>query len=278
MKQLIILSFICIFSNSLIAQEEQIFTVVEEMPILLGCENDSISTKQCTERQLLKYIYKNIQYPQIAKENRVEGLVVFSFVVNTEGKIENPKVLKDIGAGCGEEAIRVIETMNEGEAKWMSGKQKGQKVKVKYNIPVRFKLQKEPKKQILRTDKTIYVKKEAVDKMPVFKGCENSKNETTRKSCTETNLLKYVYKEIDYKQLKKDKDKKTGVVVISFVIDKEGKVKDIKVLKSAGKIYDEEAIRTIKTMNEEPYKWIAGEQKGKKVKVSYTIPILLTKH
>ena len=139
MKQLIILSFICIFSGSLIAQEEQIFTVVEEMPIWQGCENDSISSNRCTEIQLLTHIYKNIIYPKKAKKRKTKGDVVVTFLVNENGKIEGISILKDIGDGCGEEVIRVIKMMNEGEPKWLAGKQNGKKVKVRYKLPVRFK-------------------------------------------------------------------------------------------------------------------------------------------
>lgn len=140
MTRLITISFMFLFSCSLMAQEEQIFTVVEEMPTFLGCENDSISTKKCTETQLIKYIYKNIEYPEAARKKGTKGIVVVSFIINKKGRVEEVKILRNIGNGCAEEVIRVINTMNEGEVKWQAGKQRRQKVNVKYTVPVRFKL------------------------------------------------------------------------------------------------------------------------------------------
>lgn len=137
MIRLVILSMITIFSLSLMAQEETP-TIVEEMPTFLGCENDTISPRKCTETALLRYLYKNFKYPSIARKNGIEGLIVLTFVVNTEGQIEGAKTLKEPSEDLGDEAIRVIETMNEGKPKWKPGKQRGEKVKVRYNIPIRF--------------------------------------------------------------------------------------------------------------------------------------------
>jgi TonB family protein len=272
MTRLIIISLILVLSNSLMAQEETIFTVVEEMPTFLGCEDDTISTKRCTESQLLKYIYKNFKYPSIARENGIMGLIVVTFVVNEKGKIEDAKTLKDIGGGCGDEVIRVIETMNEGDAKWIAGKQKGEKVKVRYNVPFRFKPSQA--ENLKKKDSTTNDKIYTVDKMPAFKGCENTKNEATKKACTEASLVRYIYEKLDRKKIKRNRAK--GNVIITFVINKKGKVEDIKVLKSAGEICDKEAIRIIETMNEDDGVWIAGEQRGKPIKVQYNAPIRFT--
>jgi len=143
-----LLAFIVI--PNLQAQEEEIiFTVVENMPVFPSCETagDAAAQKQCTETKLLQHISEHLLYPTIARENYILGLVVVSFVVNKEGKIEAVKCVKDIGAGCGEEAIRVIKLMNEKNLVWTPGKHKGEIVKVKYNVPVRFNLQKDEKKR-----------------------------------------------------------------------------------------------------------------------------------
>lgn len=122
---------------------EEIFKIVEQMPRFPGCENvagDQNAKKECADRKMMEFIYANIQYPAIARENNVEGTVVVQFVVDTDGRISNAKVVRDIGAQCGEEALRIVELMNSMPEKWTPGKQRGRPVRVLFMLPVKFKL------------------------------------------------------------------------------------------------------------------------------------------
>lgn len=89
------------------------------------------------ESELFKYLQKNIQYPVLAKENNIQGVVPVSFVVGKDGSVTEVKILRDIGGGCGKEAMRVIQAM----PKWVPGEANGHAVKVRYTLPVRFKLE-----------------------------------------------------------------------------------------------------------------------------------------
>ncbi|MEM1320202.1 MAG: energy transducer TonB [Bacteroidota bacterium] len=122
---------------------EEIFQVVEEMPRFPGCENESdkAKRKQCASKKMLEFIYKNIKYPPIARENGVEGTVVIRFVVDKDGSVQEPTILRDIGAQCGQEAMRVVKMMNSMPQKWVPGKQRGKPVKVYFNLPVKFRLE-----------------------------------------------------------------------------------------------------------------------------------------
>ena len=122
---------------------EEIFTVVEEMPRFPGCEDktDKAERKKCADEKMLQFIYKNIKYPPIARENGVEGSVVIRFYIDKDGTVKDPQILKDIGAGCGTEAMRVVNLMNGMGEKWIAGKQRGKAVKVYFNLPVRFRLE-----------------------------------------------------------------------------------------------------------------------------------------
>lgn len=124
---------------------EEIFKVVEEMPRFPAPECENLSTmqekKQCADRKMLEFIYKNIKYPAIARENGVEGTVVIQFVVDTDGSINDAKVVRDIGAQCGQEALRVVNLMNEEGLSWVPGRQRGRAVKVQFNLPVKFRLE-----------------------------------------------------------------------------------------------------------------------------------------
>lgn len=116
-----------------------IFKIVEEMPRFPGCEDEGFAKQEkyeCAETKLLTYLANNLRYPAIARENGVEGMVVVSFVIETDGSITDVKILRNIGAGCGAEAKRVAENMPD----WLPGKQRGREVRVQYNLPVRFRL------------------------------------------------------------------------------------------------------------------------------------------
>ncbi len=100
--------------------EPEIFVIVEEMPELIGG---------------LGSIQSKINYPEIAKKAGVEGRVIVQFVVNEQGQVVDPVVVRGIGAGCDEEAIRAVMT-----AKFKPGKQRGKAVRVKMSLPITFKL------------------------------------------------------------------------------------------------------------------------------------------
>jgi hypothetical protein len=124
------------------AEVENVFKVVEEMPRFPGCEDikDMRERKTCADKKMLQYIYENLKYPTEAKEAGLEGQCVIQFIVAIDGSIENIKVVRDIGGGCGEAVRSVILTMNEMSKKWISGKQSGKPVKVMYTLPVKFSL------------------------------------------------------------------------------------------------------------------------------------------
>ncbi len=125
-------------------QVDKIFVAVEQMPRFPGCEDAGGTDKDktdCASKKLLEYIYKNIKYPTIARENGVEGTTVVTFVVEKDGSITDAKIIRDIGAGCGDEALRVVNKMNELPSKWIPGKQGNDAVRVQFNLPVRFRLE-----------------------------------------------------------------------------------------------------------------------------------------
>ena len=111
-----------------------------------------------------------------------------------------------------------------------------------------------------------------VEDMPVFPGCEDLDTNDERKKCTETNLLKLIYK-INTSSLN-DTCLFSSLVVISFVIDTTGQVTEIKKIKGCESLV-KEVIRVTESMNEKPRRWKAGEQNGEKVRVKYIYPMRL---
>jgi TonB family protein len=119
-------------------QTEEFVLVAERMPLFGDCSHlpSEAERTACSNEQLLKYLYKHIKYPKRALLNGVEGMVIAQIMINNDGKVERPKILRGIGQDCDEEVLRILESMPE----WTPGRQNGRKVKVRMKIPVQFKI------------------------------------------------------------------------------------------------------------------------------------------
>ncbi|HPX98355.1 MAG TPA: energy transducer TonB [Bacteroidaceae bacterium] len=106
-------------------EEEEIFMVVEDQPEFPG-----------GTAALLEYLRKNIKYPAICRENNIQGRVLIQFIVNRDGTVVDPEVVRSVDPNLDREALRVISTM----PKWKPGLQRGKPVRVKFTVPVNFKL------------------------------------------------------------------------------------------------------------------------------------------
>lgn len=101
-------------------EPDDFYVIVEQMPELIGG---------------LESIQSKIRYPEMALRAKISGRVIVQFVVNERGEVENPKVVRGIGGGCDEEALRVV-----SQAKFVPGHQRGRPVRVQYSVPVIFVL------------------------------------------------------------------------------------------------------------------------------------------
>ena len=107
-------------------EENKVFDVVEQMPSFPG-----------GMAALMAYLQKSIKYPPVAEENGIQGRVVCTFVVERDGSVTDVRVAKSVDPSLDKEAVRVVSAM----PKWIPGKQNGQSVRVKYTLPVTFRLQ-----------------------------------------------------------------------------------------------------------------------------------------
>ena len=107
-------------------KEEKVFEIVEQPPSFPGGES-----------AMYEWLSKNINYPVIAQENNIQGRVTCQFVVGRNGEIEDVRVVRGVDPSLDKEAIRVIRAM----PKWIPGRQGGNAVKVRYTLPVQFRLQ-----------------------------------------------------------------------------------------------------------------------------------------
>jgi TonB family protein len=108
-----------------VVTDQTIFQVVEDMPEYPGGQD-----------AMIKYLMENIKYPEEAKTKGITGTVYVTYVVEKDGSVTNVKVLRGIGGGCDEESVRVV----KGMPKWIPGKQRGQNVRVQFNLPIKYAL------------------------------------------------------------------------------------------------------------------------------------------
>lgn len=114
-----------IVSKSTKESDGEVYQIVENMPMFPG-----------GDQKMWEFISNNIQYPQEALEKRIQGSVFVGFIVEPDGSLSDVKILRSLGSSCDEEAVRVVKSM----PKWEPGKQRGQAVRVSYQIPITFKL------------------------------------------------------------------------------------------------------------------------------------------
>lgn len=124
---------LCTFT--LFAQEQAV--EADQMPYFIGCEHledGSNEKRNCSNNNLVRYIANQLVYPAAAKENAIEGVVYVSFIVDKQGAVQSPKIIRDIGGDCGAAALDVLRSM----PRWQPAISQGTEVSVQLNLPVRF--------------------------------------------------------------------------------------------------------------------------------------------
>lgn len=236
---------------------EPVFEVVENAPEYPG-----------GTPALMEFLSKNVRYPEAAHKAGVQGRVVAQFIVEKNGSISNVKIVKSVNPDLDGEAIRVVSTMPV----WIPGKQRGQAVRVKFTVPVMFRLSGGPAAQEIKDSKLSEVVVtgyggdegvnpapvifEVVEQMPKYPGGVNG-------------MMQYLARTIKYPVVAQE-SKTEGRVIVQMVVNKEGQVTNTKVIKSVSPELDAEAIRVVSGMP----RWEPGMQKGQAVNVKYTMPIM----
>ena len=218
----------------------KLFTIVEQMPQFPG-----------GDMELMKFLRDHIKYPEKARADKVVGMVVVNFVVNSFGKIEKIKVERGVNAELDAEAVRVISDMPD----WSPGKQHGTAVDVAYTIPIQFKLDGGSNKKsadLQNPSKKPYAE---VEQMPEFQGGQEA-------------FMKFIIENVKYPR-KASENNIQGKVLVNFIILSSGKIDNAKVIQSVSPELDVEALRVVSLMPD----WKPGMQGGKVVDVEYTMPI-----
>lgn len=138
--------------------EDKVLDRADRMPSFPGCDEEATEAarKQCGFGKLVGYIGENLKYPKDAKEAGIEGVVAVRFIINKEGTIEKPKLVKSIGYGCDEAVLEVLEKMKTEVGAWTPGQMNdGKKVSVYFTLPVAFRLEAGDREKIASPVKSL---------------------------------------------------------------------------------------------------------------------------
>jgi len=245
-------------SNSIFDSENITVGDADEMPRFPGCEEITEITKRdkCAQDKLLTFIYTRIKYPAEARKAGIQGKVIIKYVVQKDGTVAKARIEREIGGGCGEAALKVINAL----PKMIHGTKDGKAVDVEMVIPVQFKLDGGSEKTLKSTEEKAEEKElknspgditvvgfapkfkkldgeiyKVVEEMPRFKndGCEKIEDFKEQKKCAEQAMLNYIYSNIKYPKAAQEA-KIQGRVIIKFVVQKDGSITDAKVLRDLG--------------------------------------------
>jgi len=196
------------------------------------------------EEARLRFLKSNLVYPQEAQNEGITGTVYVFFIVNEDGNVEQVELLRGIGGGCDEEAVRVAKMM----PRWQPGKRGEKEIQWSHIMPIKFPLPN-PDDPI---EEEIFM---IAEQPPKYPGGEEAR-------------LKFIQENLVYPQEARDKGIQ-GTVYIGFVVEKDGSIEQIHLLKGISGDCDKEAARIVSMMPN----WTPAKQKGKEVNVRYTMPI-----
>jgi len=245
LKTLVPALFVCLILVSNVYAQDQgkkkgdVYFEVDEKPKYPG-----------GDKALRLDIANAVKYPEEAVKKGVSGKVFVTFVVNENGKVVDSKIARGVDPLLDKEALRV---MNELKT-WTPGKENGTSVKVSYTVPINFALDSDKCNNSKKKGDVYFT----VDEKPIFTGGDKA-------------LREYIAKSIKYP----DAAKKSGIhgkVYVSFVVDIDGSVTAAKIVRGVSPELDKEALRVVSGLPT----WKPGKEKGKPVKVQYTVPINFT--
>lgn len=244
----------------------------QEIPLFPACE-DGLghfkSQEKCSEAMMFQYIYSNLVYPLEALAEGVEGRAILQFDVTEEGTVENINIIVDPGYGIGESAAAVIKKMNMDGIIWTPAHKDGKPKRALYTLPIHYSLTLScGLNQKLKNGKVHHAK---VQYKPLFPGCAADLNDEDLIDCSKGLIQDYIQENIKYPIAAK-KNKLEDIVIIEFVVTKEGLLENIAVVKGKYNSLNKAAYNLIEKMSWDN-KWEPGEQDGSYVDVLYYLPI-----
>ena len=288
---------ILVFSSGLFAQNEPlskdidttVYYEVDKKPVFSGCEDLEIEWEivDCFGQSMREHVANHFSYPQDAQDNGIQGLVIVKLIVNTDGSVSDLEIVRSVYPSIDEEALRVMSLLPRMHQPAIKG---GEPVRMSFNMPINAKIEKEtdavgPSTQQAEMvykkrdtsqsaqfnmlykdrDTTVFI---VVEKNPVFPGCEHLKSEEKRTDCFTYSVFQHVSKHFKFPEEARN-DNIQGVVVVSFIIEIDGSISNIKIVQGLCKSIEEEAMRVVRLLPTlQP-----AENGGVPVRRAYNLPI-----
>ena len=207
------------------------------------------------------YISKNLTYPTFSLRNKTQGTVEVSFIVERNGTVSNPEIVKGLDESCNTEAIRVI----KNSPKWEPAKHNGQTIRQKITMPLLFTMPVQPTAPAATASNTSPEAPPAED--PNLKRV--TPEMAARPEIGTEDFFVYLKQNQKY-PAKARKNQVQGRVMVEFVVEKDGSLSNLKVIQKMGSGLDEEAIRLI----EKGPKWIPAQYNGQSIRQKMILPVI----
>jgi TonB family protein len=226
---------------AIMQNDDPIFEVVEQQPLFPGGPT-----------AMMQWLSENLNYPEEVAEQGIQGRVVVSFVVEKDGSITNAQVVRGIDPLLDREAVRVVQAMPN----WQPGKQGGEVVRVRFNVPITFRLSRDGRTETVpppsSSEDPIF---EAVEQQPEFQGGPAAMMQWLNES------MRYPTEALQQGI--------QGRVTVGFVVEKDGSLTDVRILRGVDPLLDAESVRVVQLMPN----WQPGRQGGEVVRVRYNLPL-----
>lgn len=226
--------------------KSEVFLVVEQQPEFPG-----------GNAAMMRFLTDSIKYPVEAQENGIQGSVICNFVVEKDGRLSDFQVVRGVDPILDKEAMRVLKAMPN----WIPGKQRGEDVRVRFTLPVVFKLVGND--DVASSSSQAPIKQSASDEVfvvvetqPEFPGGNAA-------------MMRFISDNLKYPTVAQENGIQ-GRVIINFVVEKDGSLSDATIVRSIDPVLDKEAVRVVESMP----KWKPGTQKNEAVRVRFTLPIV----
>lgn len=242
------------------------------MPIFPGCDDVPIRDRgNCGMEKLGEYINAHMVYPESLKKSGKEGRVLVKFVVDANGYIKDVAIQQSLDPAADQAVLDLVNGMNANAGKWRPARKEGKSFDAEMVLPVTFKLQ-DTKNEIKPETVSGTEPYSYVEEMPRFNGCEDITDPSERFTCTMGKLYAFIGNNIQYPA--EDREKKIeGQGVVQFVVEANGSLTDIRVVRSPSSTITTEIMRMMNVMASIPDAWIPGKQDGIAVPVRFTLPV-----
>jgi TonB family protein len=216
----------------------------------------------CSNGKLVEYLRDVLSYPASAIRDGVNGTIIVRFIVDEEGWVRDPKVLKSLTADTDQAALDVIRGMNDKVGRWTPAMEDGKPVAFDMAVPFSFQLDDPGAAQAIQD----------VDRMPVLPGC-NALPAAEQEACTSNRLMQFIGAQLTYPA----DERKRGIEgrgVVTFVVGTDGRLRDVRLKESVSPGIDAEIMRIADELAKLPNPWTPAMRDGKPVAMEMTLPIL----